>query len=542
VVAGRVQQLSSPLIVEGGEVLAPVAPALRLLGMTVKQNNGVITLTAPDARTLKLKENSTVAEADGRKFAVGAAPRQVDDELYLPVVTLAPYLDAFARYRSDENTLTLLPLLHITCTERADGSVVVQARSVASIQYTSGWLKNPPRAYFDFKNAALGNDESQFTPRSGGVERVRISQYSTTPDVVRVVADCDAVRGVDASVSELGRLATIIIGAEIPAPEQTVPVPENPPAIPTRLTDAVLESLSPQQSQLTLTADGAPPLESSYNEKTRQLVMQLGNTVSAISPARLKGLGNRLVTSVAVESPAGDTGTRVTVTLKRAAGYLINRDAAGIHVLIGSFNMDDMLIVLDAGHGGGDTGAVGANGTLEKDINLDIIQRAGKLLNAAGCRVLLTRNDDTLPALDDRPGLANSRQADIFISVHCNSSATRNTGSGTQVYFKTPQSIPLAAIMHEELIKALELRDGGIRTARFVVIRKSLMPAVLLEIAFINNEKEEQLLCTPAFRQKAAEAILNGVRRYASSNAWKLRRSDLTTIFAAAPPVEVPAK
>ena len=542
-VAGRVQQLTSPLVVDGSEVLAPAAPSLRVLGVTVRQQNGVITLATSDKRTLRLKINSTVGEIDGRKFTLGAAPREVDGELYLPLTTLAPYLDTFARHRPDDNAFILLPLLHISYATSDDGSVTVLARSAAPLQYTSGWLKDPARAYFDFKAVALGNDETTLDPKVAGIERIRLSQYSTNPDVVRVVADCDAVREVRAAVSEQGRLVTLVIGAPpIAAPPAPGPLPAVPGGAPIRLLDAVLESPSAQLSHLTLSAAGTPQVTSIYDPAKRRLSMQVEGAVSAIPAERLKKVTDRLIESVEVETPDGAENTTVTVTFKRDTGYEITRDNAGIHLIVGAFGIGDMLIVLDAGHGGHDTGAVGAKGTFEKDINLDIVLRAGKVLTAAGARVLYTRSDDTFIPLYDRPGLANTRGADIFISVHNNSTPTRNSGSGTQTYFRTPQSIPLAAAMHEELVKALELRDGGVRNGNYAVIRESKMPSVLLEIAFINNLKEEQLLNSPAFRQKAAEGILNGVRRYAASDHWKLRRADLTTIMAETPVTVVVAE
>jgi N-acetylmuramoyl-L-alanine amidase len=158
---------------------------------------------------------------------------------------------------------------------------------------------------------------------------------------------------------------------------------------------------------------------------------------------------------------------------------------------------------------------------MEKDVALDVALRAAKLLRAAGATVLLTRCDDTFIPMNDRPALANTRHADIFVAIHCNSTPKPNTASGTQTYFNTPQSAPLADCMQRELVKGLALPNGGVRTAGYLVIRKSLMPAVLLELAFINNLREEALLATPDFRETAAEAVVNGIRRYAAGKEWQ---------------------
>lgn len=242
---------------------------------------------------------------------------------------------------------------------------------------------------------------------------------------------------------------------------------------------------------------------------------------------RLRDLHDNVVERIEAAGNETDTGAKLVVILKKDGGYLLQQDPQNVRLLVGTFDLSDMTVVLDAGHGGGDSGAIGVNGTCEKDINLDVILRAGKLLEREGAKVLYSRSDDTFIPLNDRPGLANRRNVDLFVSVHCNSMPQPNTASGSQTYYYTSRSAKLAAAMHEELVKGVGLRDGGVRTASYLVIRKSNMPAVLLELAFINNTREEGLLCSPVFRQKAAQAIVNGIRRYAASKDWQLRKTEL---------------
>jgi len=262
------------------------------------------------------------------------------------------------------------------------------ARSAAPLQFTSGWLSDPPRAYFDFKNVSLGNTESQLAVNAGGVTRLRMSQFSTLPDVVRVVVDCANAAAVDTVVSEQGRLVTIGFGAQTApvapvAPVETLPTP--PAATPSvRLYDAALETLSTRQSQLTLCVTGVPKIDSAFDTNVRQLTLRIGDAAGAVPVERLRKLADRLVAGVQIAADAAGNGLTVSIAFKRDAGYLIERDAAGIRVLIGDFSITDMLVVIDAGHGGHDTGAIGCNKTCEKDINLDIALRADKLLKAAG--------------------------------------------------------------------------------------------------------------------------------------------------------------
>lgn len=173
-----------------------------------------------------------------------------------------------------------------------------------------------------------------------------------------------------------------------------------------------------------------------------------------------------------------------------------------------------MTIVLDAGHGGHDTGALGPL-TREKDHTLDLIQRLRDNLRSQGANVLLTRSGDYFITLQGRVDFANTRRADLFISIH-NNAADRNAamGKGTQTFYYTAQSVGLAREIHKELSHATGLYNRGITQERFFVIRKTWMPSVLLEVAFVTNSNEERLLSSPEWCQHVAEGVTRGVLNY----------------------------
>ncbi len=174
----------------------------------------------------------------------------------------------------------------------------------------------------------------------------------------------------------------------------------------------------------------------------------------------------------------------------------------------------EVVIYLDAGHGGKDSGAIGPNGVREKDINLDIVNRTDTLLRAAGFKTMLTRNDNSTVALYDRPWKANAGKVTLFVSVHCNAYAAQSA-DGTEVYYYTAQSKALAKAIHDAVQEKLCRDDRGVNSEHdFVVIRESTMPSALLETAFISNPTEEALLNTEEFRQRAAEGIFLGIKRY----------------------------
>ncbi|HHY99034.1 MAG TPA: N-acetylmuramoyl-L-alanine amidase [Firmicutes bacterium] len=155
---------------------------------------------------------------------------------------------------------------------------------------------------------------------------------------------------------------------------------------------------------------------------------------------------------------------------------------------------------------------MGRTGTREADINLSVTQRIGDELKRHGISVLLTRTDDVFVSLKDRVNMANAADAAIFVSIHCNS-AEDEGAHGTETYHSVgskPGKI-LAETIHQSLVKAAGLFDRGVKEAKFYVLRRTKMPATLVELAFISNKDEEKLLKSEEFQQKTAKAIAEGI-------------------------------
>jgi N-acetylmuramoyl-L-alanine amidase len=237
-------------------------------------------------------------------------------------------------------------------------------------------------------------------------------------------------------------------------------------------------------------------------------------------------------------------------------------------------------IVLDAGHGGHDSGATGPTGLMEKDLVLDVTRRLAKLVSAQlGMKVLLTRDSDNFVTLRDRTSYANKQHADLFVSIHANAhreaaadgvetyflsseatdSAARQvaalengvvqleqpTGRGTgqvdivkailwdlaQSEFQV-ESSRLAEVVHDSLTQTLRISNRGVKQAGFYVLGGAAMPAILLEIGFVTNPKEERKLKDTKYRDEIARAILGGITEY--KRAWDQRAR-----ASAAPPTVV---
>jgi N-acetylmuramoyl-L-alanine amidase len=180
------------------------------------------------------------------------------------------------------------------------------------------------------------------------------------------------------------------------------------------------------------------------------------------------------------------------------------------------------LICVDPGHGGEDSGALGVSGAKEKDINLAISLLLADDLRAAGLQVMMTRDDDSFPALHGRPLIANAAKASLFISVHNNAmgSSSDSDVGGTETYYwgtsaqSSAEGDLLAEAIQRNLLDAIGSVDRGVKSAQYVVLAETEMVAALVEVGFMDNAAEEAKLITAAYQQAAAQGITNGILEY----------------------------
>lgn len=171
-----------------------------------------------------------------------------------------------------------------------------------------------------------------------------------------------------------------------------------------------------------------------------------------------------------------------------------------------------MKVCIDPGHGGSDPGAVGPTGLKEAHVNLAVALKVAEKLRKAGVEVRLTRTSDMFIDLQLRCNIANSLGADYFVSIHCNSAGKPEAkGTETYCYKFGGQAEILAKAIQDELIAATGRDNRGVKTANYYVLRRTNMPAVLTELAFISNPEEERLLGSPEYQEKCAAAIAQGI-------------------------------
>ena len=439
----------------------------------------------------------------------------------------------------------------------------------AQLKYQAARISGPDRIYFDIENAKISPEllHKPIQVENGGfLKSVRIAQNQS--GVVRVVLEVNHVK--DYSVFLLPdpyRLVVDVYGssaaaedvaqANIPAPGPTTDIP---PVNPVKPANEIVSKPSAKTGGKTASKPAAIPpakAEVAQNDepvRTRDFSSAgtaIGANVlplvahpasSSKNPVRTKKSAHDQAEEmgpVSIPEPTRDGQQSLT----RALGLKIGR------------------IVIDAGHGGHDTGTIGPTGLMEKDLCLDVALRVGRLIEQRlpGAEVVFTREDDTFVPLEQRTAIANESRADLFLSIHANSSQDHKA-RGIETYYlnftgssdalevaarenalsenavhdlqdivkqiarneKIEESRDFAGNIQDSLSKRMENlnrgdRNRGVRKAPFVVLIGANMPSVLAEISFISNPSDEQWLKKPENRQRVAEGLYHGIERYLQS-------------------------
>lgn len=403
----------------------------------------------------------------------------------------------------------------------------------ASNEFKYRWekLQNPDRIFFDIEGAQVKIDGKRFHTAAVAdrfVRRIRIAQR--TPEVTRVVLDLECE--VTVTASQLENPDRLMIELRAPGPP---PLPA-PSLVDNRSAVAPPAGIPPSA---TIAANIPPSLSSAPIE----------------NPPVLKA-----ATLKAPDAAQASVSTAASVPPLPAPARAARRTASGSNSLIRALGLKVNRVVLDAGHGGQDEGTVGPHGLMEKELVLDVTKRLGKLIEQRmGSEVIYTRSDDTFIPLQARTELANQRKADLFLSIHANSSPYAKVGGIETFYLNftsSPEALDVAARENASSQKSVyELRDliqtitlsekveeskefagrinaalynfsaryntgiknRGVKKAPFVVLIGASMPSVLAEIGFLSNAKDETLLKKPEHRQRLAEALYRGVARYAQT-------------------------
>jgi N-acetylmuramoyl-L-alanine amidase len=437
-------------------------------------------------------------------------------------------------------------------------------------EFRTDRLHNPERVYYDILDSVprvKGPRLYSETVDDKLLLRIRVAE--TTKGVTRVVLDLgDNVEPTSSTLTNPNRLMVELrhapgsIPTSTPTPEEVATPISAPARIPTRTFTP--PPLAAPASPAPL--GPAPPIAIHPPSSTAKPAASL--IPPAPRPARPAGAPPAAATSAdkppadlppAARSPLGKPSVTGPSAAPEEIASAARHTSSGQNSLIRALGLKINRVVIDPGHGGHDNGTEGPKGLLEKDLVLDVSQRLGKLIeDRMAAEVIYTRTDDTFIPLEGRTALANEKKADLFLSIHANSSSITRIAGVETFYLNitgTRDALDLAArenasaqtsvfelqdiikkiTLHDKSAESLEFarriqaalfsfsaknipasKDRGVKSAPFVVLIGANMPSVLAEIGFISNPREEALLKKSDYRDKLAEALYKGIDRYAT--------------------------
>jgi N-acetylmuramoyl-L-alanine amidase len=441
-------------------------------------------------------------------------------------------------------------------------------------EYDSARIRNPDRIFFDIHAARLTPEMARQNIHVEGALLTAVRVAQNHAGIVRVVLDVNGVK--DYTATLLSNPAQLLIDlypdsrakAVRSAKARRGATPKGPIEEPKTDVAALREERSAAPAAVEPASAPVDPGEPQPGLVNGAVSSPVANSLpsprnSSLVDSSVSGSGRtrgKNGKKTADKLSAANPGNAAKPDLiQPAAAAQPTRD--GQATLTRTLGLKIGRIVIDPGHGGHDTGTIGPTGLMEKDLCLDVAVRLGKIIQQrlSGAEVVFTRTDDTFIPLEERTRIANEARADLFISIHANSSSDHGA-RGIETYYlnlkgspdamevaarenataeesvhdledmvkkiarseKIDESREFAADIQESLSKRIQktsrtVKDRGVRKAPFVVLIGADMPSILTEISFLSNPADEQLLKKPEHRQRVAEGLYQGVASYLQS-------------------------
>jgi N-acetylmuramoyl-L-alanine amidase len=439
------------------------------------------------------------------------------------------------------------------------------------VTYEAARVPNPDRIYFDLHGTRLAQElvgKSFAVTDDGFLKKIRAAQFSN--DMTRVVLDVNDVTVYSAFLlPDPYRLIIDIHGGQPGTESKEQRSEDAAPAVevargdtPAPRVAAVVKATQARPVPNTVATNGSSTFDvaalSAQPGKVEATSQPTSSPISAVVVGQgtvAGGAGGDAPVPAATKRPKRSKAAKDADALPARAAV---PTADGETSLVRALGLKIGRIVIDAGHGGHDSGTLGVDGIEEKDVVLDVALRLGKLLHdRLGSEIIYTRSDDTFIPLETRTAIANKAQADLFLSIHANSSSDESA-RGVETYYlnftTSPDALETAARENavsdqsinqlSDLVKKIALKDKiaesrefasdvqqglygglqrgnsglkdrGVKKAPFVVLIGANMPSILAEISFVTNQRDAKQLREPEYRERVAESLYKGVAKYA---------------------------
>ncbi|PZU91801.1 MAG: N-acetylmuramoyl-L-alanine amidase [Pseudanabaena sp.] len=421
-------------------------------------------------------------------------------------------------------------------------------------------VSNPDRVILDLQATEIAPEihNTILAVNRFGIKQVRIAQFQKSPAIARLVFDLSSdvpINLLSSFDSGQGLFRLRLAGTVSANPSIALQALQTNPPTNFASGKAIVEGLSFNgYGQLVIKASRSISYQGSFDSRNNTYTFRIPNSQiaaqlrrpllgsnSPIEQIRLNQVGDMVDVSIKTSSGWQITETgranpqeialqlvslgATAISAKTGSQPRINNSGLSNQIAqidnrsTGQSGNSKQIVVIDAGHGGPDVGAT-RGGIYEKDIVLAMSQQLGQILQQMGYGVVYTRTKDEDLDLEPRVQIAENVNASAFISIHVNSlDANVSMVSGVETYHAPNASLgkTLAELVHQQIIAGTGANDRGVRSARFHVILKTSMPAILVETGFITNPNEAAKLVSAAYQRKIAEAIAMGVNQFLKS-------------------------
>ncbi len=524
----------------------------RSFGKTLTWSRQETRLTSSNGVSLALKQTRLPDEDQGRILPL--APQVVEGAVHIPISSLEELLDVRLTFRDD--VVFVEPIIRSVELEGEGPDLKLVVQSTGTVSYKTFPLKEPDRFVIDIAGAVL--DTPRLKLEHPEVGTVRLGQFELGPATSRIVIPTDVA--VMVQPEKGGRARDFEFALRLPQKKtqpvvKATPAAQDEPLVATKGQKTIKEvRLLPLKGgqRIELLCDG--PIKYQWSRllpPDNRFFIDIPNAI-LLGKKKTLEINDAFLGQVRISQfqPQPDPVVRLVVDFKKpgelrmvtgegendlALEILHRRINPKYAVLKGygttAYPAAGSTICLDAGHGGSDPGAINRGlGVSEKQVTLDITKRLARILESQGWNVIMTRKDDrdvsyagssAKEELGARAQVANGYKADLFVSIHCN--ASTNPGSnGTSLHYYKRSDYVLARSLEGSVMAGTGRINRGLRKNRFYVLSHTRMPAVLVETAFLTNSHEGKLLSTPAYRERIAQSIAEGLRGYAMNHLnWR---------------------
>lgn len=514
-IRGEVATLSPPPLWDGRELWLPVQH-LETLGIVVELEGQRLRLPQlpPESPTATLLLTE-------KKRTENAPP-----ELCVPVRDLVRRVGGYTRWDETSQTLTVLAHLR-SATLDEQGTIAFETSF--SVKWRAFLLNNPPRWVIDLQGCALPDQPPTVKGAYAKVSSTRVAQFD--PNTVRIVLELN--EPTELKAEGLDSRWQIALERPTQLAEQPPTTPESPtpaPIAPTFQIPNIERTQEEVRLQLPVPPNTRPRML--FLEDPLRVVVEVPGTLQETLEQVVndEGLFIRAIRAI----PAENGLVRLVLELSRSVSVNLLPGAENLTINLrlprnAGGSLKQKIIVIDPGHGGNQTGArwVGSKTVIpEKDITLAIGLIVAEELAREGASVILTRAEDNAIGLYERTAMANQASAHFFISIHCDSNPRPNSVSGTTIYYHkdNADSRALGQALLNEIVKVSGLPSLGVRSdstlyqSGLAVLRTSQMPAVLIEVGYLNHATDRAKLVDRRFQERIAEAIVRGLKNYVEGN------------------------